>query len=78
MLRLALTRLISDWISESDMGSPGSERIPDRMDLSSAADLRRRISSMSRVEIDPLSNNPDDAASEANSSGRSNSSVMLI
>ena len=60
------------------MGSPGSERILERMDLSSAADLRRRISSMSRVEIDPLSNKPVEAASEANSSGKSSSSVILI
>jgi hypothetical protein len=48
------------------------------MDLSSAADLRRRISSMRRVEIDPLSNKPVEAASDANSSGKSNSSVILI
>jgi len=48
------------------------------MDLSSAADSRRRISSMRRVEIDLLYNKPVEAASEAKSSGKSNSSVILI
>lgn len=52
--------------------------MPDRMDFSSAADLRRRISSIRRFEIDRLSSKPDEAASEASSSGKSNSSAMFI
>lgn len=39
-----LVTLVSDWILESDLGSPGRERRPARMDLSSAADLPRNSS----------------------------------
>ena len=78
VLRSDLTRSISDWISAVDGASPEEERTLFRSFFSSAADFRRRISSARRAEIDSLCRRPLFTASEAMSSGKSNSRVTLI